>query len=74
MTQENSWKQKTEQETQKEKAKKYAAYVKSVTPTHNLALQMLKAFLVGGSICCLGQVVLEYAKRMGLDAQTAGSW
>jgi stage V sporulation protein AC len=35
---------------------------------------MPKAFLVGGSICCLGQVVLEYAKRMGLDAQTAGSW
>ena len=28
----------------------YEKYVKQVTPTHNLGLQMLKAFIVGGII------------------------
>ncbi len=49
-------------------------YVKEVTPTHNLGLQMLKAFLVGGVICCIGQFILNTAGNMGLDEQTAGSW
>ena len=32
----------------------YEQYVKSVTPTHNLWMQMGKAFLTGGIICCIG--------------------
>lgn len=28
--------------------KEYEEYVKMITPTHNLYLQMLKAFIVGG--------------------------
>ena len=39
--------------------KEYQEYVKQVTPTHNLWLQMLKAFLVGGTICVIGQVILN---------------
>ncbi len=58
----------------KQQAKLYESYVKSVTPTHNLGLQMAKAFLVGGAICCIGQFILNYALGMGLDKQTAGSW
>ncbi|MGN0423986.1 MAG: SpoVA/SpoVAEb family sporulation membrane protein [Acetatifactor sp.] len=52
----------------------YAAYVKQVTPTHNLWLQMGKAFLVGGIICCIGQYILNTAMGSGLDKETAGSW
>ena len=56
-------------------AQEYEKYVKSVTPTHSLGLQMLKAFLVGGAICLLGEVItnvaLDYFK---LDQKTAGSW
>lgn len=52
----------------------YAAYVKQVTPTHNLWLQMGKAFLVGGIICCIGQYILNTAMNSGLDKETAGSW
>ena len=52
----------------------YEKYVKQVTPTHNLWLQMLKAFVTGGIICCIGQFLLNYAGTMGLDDQTAGSW
>lgn len=66
-------KQETKQEKQ-QKQKEFEQYVKEVTPTHNLGLQMLKAFLVGGIICCIGQFILNYAGGLGLDKQTAGSW
>lgn len=55
--------------------KAYADYVKTVTPTHNLLLQMLKAFLVGGIICVMGEVILNVATGyFELDEKTAGSW
>ncbi len=53
----------------------YAKYVKSVTPTHNLGLQMWKAFLVGGIICVIGEAILQLGTNyFELDAETAGSW
>lgn len=59
-------------ETQK---KEFNQYVKEVTPKHNLWLQMLKAFLVGGIICTVGQGILNYCtKILEMDQQTAGSW
>lgn len=58
----------------KEQHKEYEKYVKEVTPTHSLWLQMLKAFITGGIICCIGQFILNYATGLGLDKQTAGSW
>lgn len=58
-----------------QKKQEYEKYVKEITPTHNLGLQMLRAFLVGGIICTIGQFILNYATNtMGLDKQTAGSW
>ncbi len=55
--------------------KEYESYVKEITPTHNLWMQMGKAFLVGGIICCIGQFILNTAMNTyGLDKQTAGSW
>lgn len=54
--------------------KEYEQYVKKVTPVHNLPLNMLKAFLVGGIICVLGQYILNTAQKMGLDDKTASSW
>lgn len=53
---------------------KYNDYVKQVTPTHNLPLEMLKAFITGGIICCIGQAILNTAGSQGLDQQTAASW
>ena len=56
-------------------AQEYEKYVKSVTPTHSLGLQMLKAFLVGGAICLLGEVITNVAlDYFELDQKTAGSW
>ena len=54
----------------------YNEYVKQVTPTNNLFGNMVKAFIVGGVICVIGQVILNVAieHRLGLDKETAGSW
>lgn len=61
-----------EEKTRQQEA--YNEYVKQVTPTHSLPVQMLKAFVVGGLICVLGQVILTIAGNYGLDKDTAGSW
>ncbi len=62
-------------ETDEQKKQEYAAYVKEVTPQNNLFVQMLKAFITGGIICVIGQVILNTAQNnFGLDKDTAGSW
>ena len=58
-----------------QKKQEYAEYIKEVTPKNNLALQMLKAFVVGGIICVIGQFILNMGQqKYGLDKDTAGSW
>lgn len=56
------------------KQKQYKQYVKQVTPTHSLPVNMLKAFLTGGLICILGQWILNLASSLGADKETAGTW
>lgn len=69
-------KKQNQKSIQKESTdKKYQARVKELTPTHNLFIQMVKAFVVGGIICCIGQFLLNYAANSaGLDKETAGAW
>ena len=63
------------QTTQQQKELNYRQHVEQVTPKYNLPLQMIKAFIMGGMICLLGQFILNYAtERMGLDKETAASW
>lgn len=59
---------------QEERNTEYNAFIKDVTPTHNLWLQMAKAFLAGGIICTIGQFIINTGLSMGLDDKTAGSW
>ena len=55
--------------------KEYQKYVKRVTPTPNLWLQMAKAFVFGGIICCIGQFIINMGmNRYGLEQQDASSW
>ena len=63
-----------EAEMDEKQKKEYEQYVSRITPTHNLFLQMIKAFVTGGAICVIGQVILNVCAAMGLDRQTAGSW
>lgn len=57
-----------------EQQKKYNDYVKQITPTHNLWWNMAKAFVTGGIICIIGQLILNTCKNYGLDQETSGSW
>ncbi len=55
--------------------KDYAEYIKKITPTHNLAMQMLRAFITGGIICTIGQFLLNYAQNsLNMDKEMAGSF
>lgn len=54
--------------------KQYKEYVKEKTPVSNLWKNTAKAFLVGGAICVLGQVIMNYCEGQGLDKEIAASW
>ena len=64
----------TEQNMQQTK-QSYNQRVKALTPKANLWVRMVKAFLVGGIICCVGQAILNYTtNNIGMDKETAGAW
>lgn len=63
-----------EEQFQEERQKEYNEYVKRVTPTHSLSVNMIKAFLIGGAICALGQLILNTAMSAGLEQEEAASW
>ena len=52
----------------------YRLRVSEVCPQTNLLSGCAKAFLVGGSICVLGQLLLNFYQNMGMDMQTASTW
>lgn len=53
----------------------YADYVKEVTPTHNVWMQMFRAFVVGGLICVMGQFILNMGTGyFALEKDAAASW
>ena len=54
--------------------KEYQKYVKEITPTHSLPLEMGKAFLTGGIICLLGQLLQNAGMALGLEQEAAGTW
>ena len=53
--------------------KQYDALVKEMSPPSPLRKNNLLAFLVGGAICCLGQVFLNWYSSLGLDKDMAGT-
>lgn len=56
------------------KQEQYEKYVKSITPTHSLFANMLKAFLTGGIICTIGQYILNLTQSMGVDKEHSYTW
>lgn len=64
----------TVNEQKKAKQEEYNDYVKQVTPTRNLFLQMCKAFVTGGIICTIGQFILNICENYGLDKDVSGGW
>ena len=64
----------TVNEQKKAKQEEYNDYVKQVTPTRNLFLQMCKAFVTGGIICTIGQFILNICENYGLDKDVSAGW
>lgn len=50
---------------------KYNAYVEQVTPKHNPWINIAWAFVVGGAICTLGQVLINLYQRWGASKEDA---
>lgn len=51
----------------------YEAYVKKVSPNSKLLPNMVKAFLIGGAICCVGQAIMELYGSAGFSAELAAT-
>lgn len=67
--------QKHQQSRMQQKKQVYQEYVEQMTPKKNIWWQMIKAFIVGGLICTLGQLILNVATdQFGLDKETARTW
>ena len=52
----------------------YAAMQKRNEPKSNSKVNIPMAFLTGGLICVVGQLLLEGFLRLGLDRQVASGW
>ncbi len=59
-----------EQDAQK-RNEKYSQYVKQVTPKNSILKNTIKAFIVGGIICTIGQLLIKYYMYLGAGEETA---
>ncbi len=57
----------------KELSKKYNDYVKKVTKTTSLPKNMFHAFLTGGIICTIGQIIMNILSDYGVEKEHANS-
>ncbi len=51
----------------------YEKYSDGFAPKSKLAANMLKAFLIGGLICCVGQIVGDMWRYIGLSEENAAA-
>lgn len=63
--------QEAKQSKKQQRDAAYNQYITNVTPKNSLALNMLRAFLVGGIICTIGQVCMNLMKQNGVEQETA---
>ena len=55
-------------------AKQYGDYVRAMSPDSALGRDLLRAFLVGGAICALGQTLILLYARLGAGEADAATW
>lgn len=53
--------------------KEYGEYVKGKTPGSKTWTNLLKAFFVGGAICCIGQAIMNGFLAAELSEESAGT-
>lgn len=59
---------------QMKQQQQYKTYVNQKTPRHNLWLNMLKAFLTGGAVCVLGQIIFNLCELQNFSQDDCSSW
>ncbi|MDE5582179.1 MAG: SpoVA/SpoVAEb family sporulation membrane protein [Ruminococcus sp.] len=52
----------------------YSQMTEQVSPKSNSKVNVSVAFLVGGGICVIGQILLEIFEYYGLDRTSASAW
>ena len=52
----------------------YSDMTRQASPKSNYKVNITAAFLVGGAICALGQIILTVLEAYGLDKTEAGTW
>ncbi len=58
----------------KKREQQYNQYIKKVTPKRSYVGNVAKAWLVGGAICCLGQLLGDIFKSMGAGKELAAAY
>lgn len=56
------------------KQKEYEDYVKEITPVTNIWKNIINAFIVGGLICVLGQIIINFLMNQGVDKENATNY
>lgn len=56
------------------KEKQYEKYVKKKTPTPGVMKNMIKAFITGGTICMIGQIIFNLCKLQGMGEKECSAW
>ena len=51
----------------------YQDYVDKKSPNSPIIKNCIWAFIIGGLICSIGQIILNICKERGLDTQTSGT-
>ncbi|MBR7163786.1 MAG: stage V sporulation protein AC [Clostridia bacterium] len=51
----------------------YQKYIEKKTPNSHLLKDLIFAFVIGGIICCIGQLISDGFKMLELDKDTAAS-
>ncbi|MCI8427235.1 MAG: SpoVA/SpoVAEb family sporulation membrane protein [Lachnospira sp.] len=54
--------------------KQYNDYVEKITPKNNCPLNCVKAFITGGAICTVGQVISAILKNTGMEKDEVALW
>lgn len=63
-----------EEQDTKKRNDNYNKYVKKVTPKFSVLKNTMRAFLIGGIICTLGQLLTTYYISLGAEEETAKAY
>ncbi len=64
----------TSQSDKNQRDKMYNKYVKQMTPKHSWLSNLVRAFIIGGIICVIGQALTNYFGSRGAEKELASSY